>query len=90
MLSLHCILVEPACCSGSDLAGQASRIAWVEQRVGVVVGQMVEAIELEHFCIGASTPGAMHSTEVVVEHKFEMNGWLAGSDIEMQRTKEGV
>ena len=51
---------------------------------------MVEAIELEHCCIGASTPGVGYSTEVVAEHKVEMNGWLAGSDTRMQRTKEDV
>ena len=55
-----------------------------------MVGKVVEAIKLEYFCIGASTTGAVHSTEVVVEHMVEMNYWLAGSDTEMQRTKEGV
>ena len=51
---------------------------------------MVEAIELENGCIGASTPGVVYSTEVVVELKVEMTGWLAGSDTEMHRTKEGA
>ena len=44
---------------------------------------MVEAKELEESCIGASTPDEVHSTEVVAEHRIEMNGWLVGHDIEM-------
>ena len=44
---------------------------------------MVEAEEREERCIGASTPGEMHSTKVVAEHRVEMNGWLAGHDMEM-------
>ena len=51
---------------------------------------MVEAIELEHYCIGASTPGVVSSIEVVVKRKVEMIGWLAGNDTETHRTKEGV
>jgi len=51
---------------------------------------VVEAIEMEHCCIEASTLGAVHSTEVVVKHKVEMTGWLAGNDTEMHRSKEGV
>ena len=51
---------------------------------------MVEVIELEHYCIGASTPGVGNYTEVVVEHKVKMTSLLAGNDIEMHRTKEGV
>jgi len=62
----------------------------VEQSVGVVVGEVVEAIEWEHRCIGASTSGVGYSTEVVAEHKVEMTSWLAGNDIEMHRTKEGL
>ena len=31
-----------------------------------------------------------YSTDVVVEHKVEMTGWLARIDIEMHRNKEGV
>jgi len=62
----------------------------VEQSVGVVFGQVVEAIELENCCIGASTHGVVYSTEVVAKHKVEMAGWLASNDIEMHRTKEGV
>ena len=45
---------------------------------------------MEHCCIEASTLGAVHSTEVVVKHKVEMTGWLAGNDTEMHRSKEGV
>ena len=55
-----------------------------------MVGKVVEAIDLEHFCIGASTLGVVDSTEVVAEHKVEMIGWLAGNDTEMHRAKEGV
>ena len=51
---------------------------------------MVEAIELEHFCIGASTPRVVYSTEVVAERKVEVIGWLVGNDTKMHRTKDGV
>ncbi len=51
---------------------------------------MVEAIELEHCCIGASTPGVGYPIEVVVVCKVEMTSWLAKNDTEMHRTKEGV
>jgi len=88
MMSLHYILVEPTYCSGSYLVRQASGVAWVEQSVGVV--EVVEAIQLEHCCFGASTPTVGYSTKVVVEYKVEMIGWLAGNDTEMHRTKEGV
>ena len=50
----------------------------------------MKEVKLENCCMGASTPGAVHSTEVVVEQMVEMTGWLAGSDTKMQRTKEGV
>ncbi len=43
----------------------------------------MEAKEWEESCIGASTPDEVHSTEVVAEHRIEMNGWLVGHDIEM-------
>jgi len=46
----------------------------------------VEAIELD----GDSIPGVGYFIEVVDEHKVEMTWWLAGNDIEMHRTKEGV
>ena len=55
-----------------------------------MVGYVVEAIELEHCCIGASTPGVGYSTELLVQHKVEMIGWLVENDTEMHRTKEGV
>ena len=44
---------------------------------------MVEAEEWEESCIAAPTLDEMHSTEVTVEHRIEMNGWLVGHDIEM-------
>ena len=50
---------------------------------GVVVRQVVEAEEREERCIGASTPDEMHSTEVMAEHRVEMNEQLVGHDIEM-------
>ena len=49
----------------------------------VVVGQVVEEKEWEDICIGASTTHQVHSTEVVVDHRIEMNGWLVGHDFEM-------
>ena len=55
----------------------------VEQKVTVMVGQVVEAEEREESFIEASTPDEMHSTEVVAQHKIEMNGLLVGHDIEM-------
>ena len=62
----------------------------MEQSVKAVVGQVVKAIKLEHCCMGASTPRAVHSTEVMTEHIVEMTGWLAGNDTEVQRIKEEV
>lgn len=55
-----------------------------------MVGQVVKAIKQENCCTGASILGAVHSTEVVVEHMVEMTVWLTRNDIEMQRTKEEV
>jgi len=43
MMIPHYILVEPVYCSGSGLAGQALGVALVEQKVMVVVEQVVEA-----------------------------------------------
>jgi len=54
----------------------------------VVVEQVVEAKEWKENCVGASTLDEMHSTEVVAEHRIEMNERLVGHDIEMGRTKE--
>ena len=51
---------------------------------------MVEAEEQEESCIGASTPDEMHSTEVVAEHRIEMNERLVRHDIEMEMAKEEV
>ena len=55
-----------------------------------MVEQVVEAKEWEESCTRASTPDEMHSTEVVAEHRIEMNEWLVGHDTEMDRTKEEV
>ena len=49
----------------------------------VVVKQVVEEKEREECCTRASTPDEMHSTEVVAEHRIEMNGWLVGHDIDL-------
>lgn len=48
-----------------------------------MVEQVVEAKEREESCIGASTPYEIHSTEVMAEHRIEMNGWLVRHDIEI-------
>ena len=48
-----------------------------------MVGQVVEAKESKKSYTRASTPDEVHSTEVVDEHRIEMNGWLIGHDIEM-------
>jgi len=50
----------------------------------------VKEIKLEDYCIGVSTPGVMHSTEVVAKHIVEMTSWLAGNGTEVKRTKEEV
>ena len=39
----------------------------------VAVEQVVEAKEQEESCTRASTTDEMHSTEVVAEHRSEMN-----------------
>ena len=83
MMVPHYTLVEPIYCSGFNLAGKAFWVALVDQKVTVVVGQVVEAKEREESCIGASFPIEVHSTEVVAKHRIEMNGWLVGHDIEM-------
>jgi len=76
MMVPHYTLTEHVCCSGSDLARQAFRIALVEKKVTVVVGYVVEVEEREESCSGASTPDEMHSTKVATEHRIKMNGWL--------------
>lgn len=73
-MSLHYILANPVCFLGLNLSMQEFGVAQVEQSVTVVIGQVVEVIKLEHYCIGASTPRAMYSTEVVAEHMVEMTG----------------
>jgi len=83
MVVPHYTLTEPVYCSGSDLAGQAFGVALVEQKVLVVVGQVVEVEEWEESCIRASTPDEVHSIEVVAEHRIRMEEWLIGHDIEM-------
>ena len=50
----------------------------------------VKAINLEHCCMGASTPGVMHSTEVVEEYMAEMASWLVRNGTEVQKTIEKV
>jgi hypothetical protein len=89
MMVPHYILVEPVCCSGSGSVEQAFGVALVEQEAMVVVEQVVEAKEWEESCTGASTPDEMHSTEVVAEHRIEMNEQLVGHDIEMDMDQGG-
>jgi len=63
----------------------------VEKGVGVVVEMEVKAIELDLGFMGASTPGVMHSTEVVEVNMDEMIGWPIGNDIKVQKNQgEGV
>ena len=50
----------------------------------------MKEIKLGHCCMGASTPGAVHSTEVATKHVVEMISWSTGNDTEVQRTKEEV
>ena len=64
MMSLDYILPETICFLGSYVDGKAYGVAWVEQSVTALVGKVVEAIKLEHCCIGAFTPRAVHSIEV--------------------------
>ena len=56
----------------------------------VVVEQVVEAKWWEESCTRASTPVAVHSTEVVVEHENETNEQQVEYGIEVDMTKEGV
>lgn len=74
MMVPHYTLAKPICCSGSDLVGRAFRVTLVEQKVTVVVGQVVEVEEQEESCIGASTANEMHSIKVAAEHRIEING----------------
>ena len=50
----------------------------------------MKEIKLEHCCMGASTPGVVHSTKVVAEYMAEMTGWLAGNGTEVKNTNEEV
>ena len=50
----------------------------------------MKEIKLEHCCRGASTPGVVHSTEVMEEYIIEMASWSAGNGTEVQETKEKV
>ena len=50
----------------------------------------MKVIKLEHYCMGTSITGVVHSTEAVAEHMVEMTGWLARNDTKVQRTKEEV
>ena len=43
----------------------------------------MKEIKLEQFCMGASTPGVVHSIEVVAKQMIEMIGSLAGNDTKM-------
>ena len=56
----------------------------------VVVEQVMEAKKQDKSCTGASTSDEVHSTEVVAEHKSEMNELQEEHDIEMDTTKEGM
>ena len=44
---------------------------------------MVEENERDESCTGASTPDEVHSTEVVAEHKSEMNEQLVGHNTDL-------
>ena len=55
----------------------------MEQGVGVVVEMEVKAIKLERCCMGTSTPGLVHSIEVVEEYMDEIASWSAGNGTEV-------
>ena len=73
MVVPHYILAGPVCYSGLGSVKQVFGVALVEQEVMVVVEQVVEAKVREEICTGASTPDEVHSTEVVAEHRGEMD-----------------
>lgn len=73
MMVPHYILVEPVYFLGLGSVEQAFVVALVEHEVMVVVEQVVEAKDREESCIWASTADEMHSTEVVADHRSEMN-----------------
>lgn len=45
---------------------------------------------MEHYYMGASILGVLHSTEVLVEYMVEMADWSAGNGTKVQKTKEEV
>ena len=50
----------------------------------------MKAIKLENCCMGVSTPGMVHSTEVVEEYMAQIAGWSVGNGTEVQKTREQV
>lgn len=60
----HYILAEPAYYLG---------LGFVEKEAMVAVEQVVEAKEQEESCTGASTLDEVNSTEVVAEHRGELD-----------------
>lgn len=91
MLSLQYIPVGPVCYWGLDSVEQASRVVLEEQEVMVVVEQVVEEKWQEESCTRASTPIAVHSTEVAAKHENETNEQQVETyGIKMDMTKEGV
>ena len=62
----------------------------MEQGEGVVVEMEVEIVRLEIGCMGVSTLGMVHSTEVVEEYMAEMSDWQVGNGIEVQNTRENM
>ena len=63
----------PVGCWGSGLVEQAFGVALEEQEVMVMVEPVVEEKWQEEYCIGASTPIKVHSTEAMAGHVSEMN-----------------
>lgn len=55
-----------------------------------MVEMEVKVINLEHCCIGGSTPVVVQSTKVVEDYMAKMVGWLTGNVIEVQNTSEEV
>lgn len=87
-MSLHCRPIVHVYCSGSSLVRWAYEVVYVEQGLKFVVEIEVKAIKLECCCMGASTPGVVHSTLVMDEYMVEMFGWSARNGIEVQKTRE--
>lgn len=55
-----------------------------------MVEMEVKEIRMEHCCMGASTPGVVHSNEVVEDYMAKMVGWPARNGTEVQKTREKV